>query len=67
MKHAPNWSGNDYPLCGLALEAADDPCTGETEQVVIAEIGDRVTCLDCLRVIDHCKRNFAARGLVVPT
>jgi hypothetical protein len=67
VKHAPGSLGNDYTLCGLAHEAAEDAVViGETEPVVIACAGEYVTCPDCQRVVDHCKGNFGARYRVTP-
>jgi hypothetical protein len=58
MKHAESWTGAGYTLCGLALEAAEDDCTGETEPVTIAERGEVVGCASCRAVIRHVYQKF---------
>ena len=58
LLHAEGWNGNDYTLCGLAMEAADDPSTGETEPVVFARTGLQVTCEPCKQVIAHCQDRY---------
>lgn len=55
--HATNWNGDDRTLCG---DADDSGASGDAdEDPTYAEIGERVTCLDCRRVIDHVHGAFA--------
>lgn len=58
--HAPAANGAGYTLCGLALEAGDDGAvTGETENPKLAPIGRHITCVDCIRVVDHVQQMCA--------
>jgi len=61
MKHAPNWNGNDYTLCGLAHEAHED---GVNDEIVeTARNGETVECLDCCSVIKHCHQYFQSNAI----
>lgn len=53
-KHAPRGDGNDYTLCGDALE--EDPDGGPLPAVAV--VGEAITCKACLRVINHARNNF---------
>jgi len=54
--HAEGATGNDCTLCGYAIEGL---CLdGDTENVVepVARKGQRVTCEQCLTIIDYCHK-----------
>jgi len=42
-------TGNDYTVCGLS--ESDDKSIG----IVMKETKEKVTCANCIRVIEHCK------------
>lgn len=56
--HASCAHGDNLTLCGLAEEGAcmDDCETGDDEPPVFARPGEKITCLDCRSIIDHCRR-----------
>lgn len=47
--HAGGASGNDYTLCGCALEGEN----GDTEMDEVTR--GRINCPDCIGIIRHCK------------
>lgn len=56
--------GNDYTLCGAALEGE----RGDSPMEEISDSGGRqVTCAECIRIVEHCWRLRKSKiGIAMP-
>jgi hypothetical protein len=62
MKHASNWNGDDRTLCGIALDARE---SGDLDEVIeVASNGETVECRCCIRVINHCRKEFQGSSTI---
>lgn len=52
--HSGPHAGNDYTLCGRAMD-------GETGDEEMTLTNRRITCPDCIEIIDFCKGIRAAK------
>lgn len=60
--HAPNWNGDNRTLCGLAAEGECRFGSNDGPAPVFAEVGESITCFDCLSLIKHVHRCIKRTG-----
>jgi len=58
---AHNPAQSEYSLCGVAFDAPETECDVQ-EFEFSNETGDKVTCEDCLRIIEELFESYTRKG-----